>query len=96
MSRQSAPAPSPPETRREVVTETLHGVDIDDPYRWLEGDDEAVREWVDAQNDHVDAALDDGLRERLRPRFGDLVEVADYGPITVREGRYFATAREPG
>lgn len=48
MSRQSAPAPSPPETRREVVTETLHGVDVDDPYRWLEGDDEAVREWTDA------------------------------------------------
>jgi prolyl oligopeptidase len=96
MSRQSAPGPSPPETRREIVTETLHGVDVDDPYRWLEGDDEAVREWVDAQNDHVDEALDDGLRDRLRPRFEELVEVADYGPIAVREGRYFATVREPG
>ncbi|ELZ40113.1 prolyl oligopeptidase [Halorubrum californiense DSM 19288] len=96
MSRQSAPAPSPPETGREVVTETLHGVDVDDPYRWLEGDDEAVSEWVDAQNDHVDAALDDDIRDRLRPRFEDLVEVADYGPITVREGRYFATVRKPG
>jgi len=96
MSRQSAPAPSPPETRREVVTETLHGVDIDDPYRWLEGDDEAVREWTDAQNDHVDAALDDDRWDGLRPRFEALVEVADYGPITVREDRYFATVREPG
>ncbi|MEZ3164566.1 prolyl oligopeptidase family serine peptidase [Halorubrum sp. RMP-47] len=96
MSRQSAPAPSPPETRREVVTETLHGVDVDDPYRWLEADDDAVREWTAEQNAHVDAALDDGLRDRLRPRFADLVEVADYGPITVREGRYFATVREPG
>jgi prolyl oligopeptidase len=96
MSRQSAPAPSPPETRREVVTETLHGIDVDDPYRWLEGDDAAVSEWADAQNDHVDAALDDALRDRLRPRFADLVEVADYGPISVREGRYFATVREPG
>ncbi|OYR64204.1 prolyl oligopeptidase family serine peptidase, partial [Halorubrum ezzemoulense] len=96
MSRQSAPAPSPPETRREVVTETLHGIDVDDPYRWLEGDDAAVSEWADAQNDHVDAALDDALRDRLRPRFADLVEVADYGPISVREGRYFATVRDPG
>ncbi|MDB2282978.1 prolyl oligopeptidase family serine peptidase [Halorubrum ezzemoulense] len=96
MSRQSAPAPSPPETRREAVTETLHGIDVDDPYRWLEGDDAAVSEWADAQNDHVDAALDDALRDRLRPRFADLVEVADYGPISVREGRYFATVREPG
>jgi prolyl oligopeptidase len=96
MSRQPAPAPSPPETRREVVTETLHGVDVDDPYRWLEADDDAVGEWVDAQNARVDAALDDALRDRLRPRFEGLVEVADYGPITVREGRYFATVREPG
>ena len=96
MSRESAPASSPPETRREVVTETLHGVDVDDPYRWLEGDDEAVGEWTDAQNAHVDAVLDDGLRDRLRPRFEDLVEVADFGPIAVREGRYFATVREPG
>ena len=96
MSRQSAPDSSPPETRRDVVTETLHGVDIEDPYRWLEGDDEAVDEWVDAQNAHVDETLDDGLRDRLRPRFEDLVEVADYGPITVREDRYFATVREPG
>ncbi|QWC19931.1 prolyl oligopeptidase family serine peptidase [Halorubrum sp. 2020YC2] len=96
MSRESAPAQSPPETRREVVTETLHGVDVEDPYRWLEGDDEAVREWTDAQNAHVDGALDDALRDRLRPRFEDLVEVADYGPIAVREGRYFATVREPG
>ncbi|QKG91591.1 S9 family peptidase [Halorubrum salinarum] len=96
MPRESAPARSPPETRREVVTETLHGVDVDDPYRWLEGDGEAVDEWVDAQNAHVDETLDDALRDRLRPRFEDLVEVADYGPVAVREGRYFATVREPG
>ena len=96
MSRQPAPNPSPPETRREIVTETLHGAEIEDPYRWLEGDDEAVDEWVDAQNAHVDSALDDSLRDELRPRFEELVEVADYGPITVREGRYFATVREPG
>jgi len=96
MSRHSASTRSPPETRRETVSETLHGVEIEDPYRWLEGDDEAVAEWVDEQNAHVDAALDDAIRERLRPRFEDLVEVADYGPITVREGRYFATVREPG
>ena len=96
MPRRSAPTRSPPETRRETVSETLHGVEIPDPYRWLEGDDEAVAEWVDEQNAHVDAALDDAIRERLRPRFEDLVEVADYGPIAVREGRYFATVREPG
>ena len=28
--------PPPPATRKVPVTETLHGVTITDPYRWLE------------------------------------------------------------
>ncbi len=85
----------PPETRREIVTETLHGVDIDDPYRWLEGDDDAVAAWVDRQNEYADAHLATATSDRLRPRFESLAEVADYGPIVVREDRYFTTVRDP-
>src|SRR5436190_6035651 len=42
--------PAPPTTRVAVVTDTLHGVPIADPYRWLE-DKEApeTRTWVKAQ-----------------------------------------------
>jgi hypothetical protein len=28
--------PRPPPTRVEVVTDRMHGIDIPDPYRWLE------------------------------------------------------------
>ncbi len=28
----------PPATKAEPVKETLHGIEIVDPYRWLEGD----------------------------------------------------------
>src|SRR5499427_5015297 len=43
-------SPAPPPTRVQVVTDTLHGVPIADPYRWLE-DKEApeTRTWVKAQ-----------------------------------------------
>ena len=60
-------SPPPPTEVREVV-DTLHGVDVPDPYRWLE-DQEApeTRAWIDAQNAYTDTVL--GAlpgRDRLR------------------------------
>jgi prolyl oligopeptidase len=50
--------PAPP-TRRDDVVDVLHGVELADPYRWLEdGDDPATRAWVDAQNQRTRAVLD--------------------------------------
>jgi len=43
-------SPAPPPTRVQVVTDTLHGVPIADPYRWLEDKDAPeTRAWVKAQ-----------------------------------------------
>jgi prolyl oligopeptidase len=43
-------SPAPPPTRTAVVTDTLHGVPIADPYRWLEDKDAPeTRTWVRAQ-----------------------------------------------
>jgi prolyl oligopeptidase len=88
---------TPPDTRREPVTETLHGEEITDPYRWLEADtgDEAVREWTTAQNEYADAVLDTDTREALRPRLEALARVTDYGAVTVAGGRYFRTIERP-
>src|SRR5947209_6875307 len=49
------PAPDTPPvypvTARVDITEQYHGVQVVDPYRWLEElDSVATREWVDAQN----------------------------------------------
>jgi len=97
--------PPPPATRLEPVTETLHGVAVTDPYRWLEGDNSdpqrmgqvtpAVTEWTDTQNAYTRAVLDTlpgraALEERLRP----LMEVGSVSAPVVRAGRYFFSKRE--
>ena len=44
----------PPPSRRDEVVDTLHGVEVADPYRWLEdGESDEVQQWVAAQNRHT-------------------------------------------
>lgn len=46
-------------TRREPVTDLLHGESVTDPYRWLEaGTSEETAAWVEAQNARTRATLD--------------------------------------
>ena len=46
---------SPPGSRRAPVTDTYHGVEVVDDYRWLEDwDDPDVRQWSNEQNAHAD------------------------------------------
>ncbi len=39
-----------PATKREMVVDLLHGVDVHDPYRWLETDSEEVTAWEETQS----------------------------------------------
>jgi prolyl oligopeptidase len=50
---------TPPPTRRDLVVDTLHGVEVADPYRWLEdGESDEVQQWVAAQNRQTRRILD--------------------------------------
>lgn len=83
-----------PESRREDRIETLHGVEVADPYRWLEDDvreSDEVAAWVKAQNAVTDAWLEQiperaAIRDRLR-------ELWDYerfsAPVKVAGRRWF-------
>jgi prolyl oligopeptidase len=86
-----APPAAPPPTRREPLVETLHGVEVADPYRWLEdATDPAVRTWVAAQRavtEPVLAAL--AQRGALRDRLERLWSVPRRGVPWRRGGRWF-------
>lgn len=50
--------PPAPATLASVVTDTLHGVEISDPYRWLESSaTPEVRVWTQQQNAYTDRLL---------------------------------------
>ena len=50
---------APPTTHRGDVQETLHGVTISDPYRWLEDQESPeTRAWITQQNEYTHKLLD--------------------------------------
>jgi prolyl oligopeptidase len=63
---------APPPTHVEPVTEILHGVEVTDPYRWLEDQNSArTRAWLEEQTAYTRAYLDaipgrEQIRERVR------------------------------
>jgi len=55
---------APPPTRTDNVKEVLHGVEIVDPYRWLEDQSSPeTRAWIDAQNSYTKPFLE--VEERM-------------------------------
>jgi len=91
---QAAP-PAPPQTRRDDVREVLHGVEIVDPYRWLEdGKGPDTRAWIDAQNAYTQAML--GARperDAIRDRIAALSRYDTQSVPQKRGSRYFLFKR---
>jgi prolyl oligopeptidase len=87
-----------PKTKVEPVTETIHGVTITDPYRWLENQDSSeTRAWIDQQIQYTDSMLKDlDIRARLRNRLTELLTTERVNAPVERGGRYFYSKRAPG
>jgi len=95
----SALCAQPPETPVKPVTDTYHGVDVVDPYRWLEKDaDPEVKAWSDAQNAYARSILDRLPNlEAIRAQVTKIMsaESPSYGEVTSEGGKYFAIKHQP-
>ena len=86
---------APPATRRGDVQDTLHGVTVPDPYRWLEDQDSAeTRAWINQQNEYTHKLLDSlPGRNELEKRVSELKRVERIRTPIVRNGRFFYRKR---
>ena len=85
-----------PEVARSDQVDTYFGVEVADPYRWLEelGSD-AVQQVVESQNAFAQPYLDAlPTRERIRQRMTELYTYERTGAPKKRGGRYFFEAND--
>ncbi|MBI3735745.1 hypothetical protein HY256_04445, partial [Candidatus Sumerlaeota bacterium] len=89
--KKEYPPVAAPHTRVEAVRETIHGVELTDPYRWLEDQQSPeTRAWIDAQNDYTRKMLASFKgREAIKKRLGELMKIDTMSAPIARGGRYF-------
>ncbi|HZQ26000.1 MAG TPA: prolyl oligopeptidase family serine peptidase [Terriglobales bacterium] len=91
---QKAPA-GPPVARQDNVQQTLHGVTISDPYRWLEDQNSPeTRAWINAENAYTHKLLDAWPgRSRVQQRATELLRIDSIRMPIERSERYFYRKR---
>ena|SRR5208282_145602 len=90
----STPPRDMPSTRRDDGRETIHGVEVADPYRWLEdGASAETRARIAAQQKFAAQFLNTPYRERFRARLDELRRHGAIGTPTERNGYYFFARR---
>ncbi len=85
----------PPSTKIEPVTDTLHGVEITDNYRWLEdGENPEVREWADKQDEYCRQYIKKYPdREKVHKRIEELMRIGYVDNPAMAGGKYFYMKR---
>jgi prolyl oligopeptidase len=86
-----------PKTPKSAVTDDYFGVQVADPYRWLEDDNSAeTAEWVRAENEVTEAYLQKiPFREELKQRMTALWNYHRYG-VAFRRGKYYFFTKNNG
>ena len=91
---------APPITPVEPVTEILHGIEVTDPYRWLEDQNSLrTREWLDEQAAYTRAYFEAiPERDRIRTRVCELLALKEVisEPWNIGDRYFFMKRRESG
>jgi len=90
-----ATAPSAPDSKREQITEVLHGVQVHDPYRWLEDEkSEEVQTWMNHQDEYARKYLKETPgRAHLSERLRELFYANSISTPALRGNRHFYTRK---
>lgn len=88
---QSTATPQqPPVARRVVVTDTLHGVAVPDPYRWMEDmQSPDVVAWTRAHDSHARAWTAGAVRDSVRARIATIAGSRRFGVPQRGGDRYY-------
>lgn len=88
----------PPTTRVAEVRERLHGVEVVDPYRWLEDrSSPETAAWIEQQNRYARSILDRlAGRAEIERRLIELLRVDAVQTPVERAGRYFFLRKRAG
>src|SRR5262249_19984852 len=81
----------PPATRVDNVSETIHGANVSDPYRWLTDQNSAeTRAWMEGKDEYTESMLAKlPGRDQIHQRLEKLLKIDTITPPLQRGGRYF-------
>ncbi|MDB4506661.1 prolyl oligopeptidase family serine peptidase [Akkermansiaceae bacterium] len=80
-----------PDSHPTPLTEKIHGIDVPDPYRWLEDlNSEQTHQWIEAQNKVTESYLSAiPGRKELESHLTELWNVERFGTPFLEGNRYF-------
>jgi len=95
--KSSSPVASgPPKAEKRPLTETMHGVEITDNYRWLEdATSPETKKWVGEEMDYTRSILDPlPGRAAIQKRLTELLSIGNISQPEIGGKYYFYTRRE--
>jgi len=84
-----------PKSKIINVVDNIHGVDITDPYRYLEDEDIRTSNWVKEQNNYTKSLMDKiPVKKKLKQQLQELYRIDSIGIPVPYNNRYFFMERK--